>query len=64
MHVLAVSGLHVGLILQILLGVAKLFSRLITKKIAVILIVLLLWIYALITGFSQALFERFLCFQH
>ena len=63
MHVLAVSGLHIGLILQLLLGVAKLFSRLISKKIAVILIVLLLWIYALITGFSPSVIRAVFMFS-
>ena len=63
MHVLAVSGLHIGLILQVLLWISKLFYRLISRKIAIILIVVLLWIYALITGFSPSVIRAVFMFS-
>lgn len=63
MHVLAVSGLHIGLILQVLLGISKLFYSLISRKIAIVLIVVLLWIYALITGFSPSVIRAVFMFS-
>jgi competence protein ComEC len=55
MHILAVSGLHVGIIYAILLfplkGI-KLRSR--QKKIYLIVVILLIWIYAVLTGFSPS----------
>ena len=55
MHVLAVSGMHVGIIyklLQWLLGFLKKFKR--GAILQSILLVLLLWFYAFITGLSPA----------
>ncbi len=55
MHVLAVSGLHVGiiyLVLQFLLGGIK--KTAIGKRIVGITCILIIWLYALITGFSPS----------
>ena len=55
MHVLAVSGLHVGiiyLIINFLFGFLK--KRRIGRHIFMVLSIILLWIYALITGFSPS----------
>ncbi len=62
MHVLAVSGLHIGLILQILLVIAKQFSRFISRKKAIIAILLLLWIYSILTGFSPSVIRSIFMF--
>jgi competence protein ComEC len=62
MHVLAVSGLHIGLILQILMEVAKFFSRLISRKRAVLSILILLWIYSILTGFSPSVIRSIFMF--
>ena len=55
MHILCVSGLHVGIIYVIFNGLLFFLSR---KKwqrlLKVILLILLIWIYALITGFSPS----------
>ncbi|MBT8261811.1 MAG: competence protein ComEC family protein [Bacteroidia bacterium] len=54
-HILAVSGLHVGIIyfiLQLLLSPLKFVRK--GKTIKVILLVLLLWAYATITGLSPS----------
>jgi competence protein ComEC len=63
MHILAVSGMHVGLILYLFLAVFGFFPRLLSKKHATILIVVFLWIYALITGFSASVIRAVLMFS-
>lgn len=62
MHILAVSGMHVGLILYLFLAVFGFFPRMLSKKQATILIVVFLWIYALITGFSASVIRAVLMF--
>ncbi|MBM3185846.1 MAG: ComEC/Rec2 family competence protein, partial [Bacteroidetes bacterium] len=62
MHVLAVSGLHIGLILQILMEVAKFFSRLISRKKAILSILVMLWIYSILTGFSPSVIRSIFMF--
>ncbi|WP_026968665.1 ComEC/Rec2 family competence protein [Algoriphagus terrigena] len=55
MHILAVSGLHVGIIYAILLFPLKgirLTSR--QRKSYLVLVVVLIWIYAVLTGFSPS----------
>lgn len=54
MHLLAVSGLHVGIIYMILLFVTKLFSKFITRRLAVTIVIVLLWFYALLSGFTPS----------
>jgi len=53
-HVLAVSGLHVGIIFLILAWVFKYPLRPTPVLIQVIVILLILWTYAAITGFSPS----------
>lgn len=55
MHVLAVSGLHIGIILSILLFILQLFSKWISKQKAFLIAVILLWFYAFITGLSPSI---------
>lgn len=50
MHVLAISGLHVGIIMYLLFFVFQRFSRWISRNQAVLFTVLILWIFAGITG--------------
>ena len=55
MHILAVSGLHVGIIYAILLfplKAIKLSKKF--RKVYLILVILLIWAYALLTGFSPS----------
>ena len=54
MHLLAVSGLHVGIIYTLFVFIFSFFSRFISKKKSLFIILLLLWFYALITGFSPS----------
>lgn len=54
MHVLAVSGLHVAILVQILTAFFSLFSRWITKNQALILALAIVWIYSALTGLSAS----------
>jgi competence protein ComEC len=63
MHVLAVSGLHIGIITQLLLYLFQFSSNLITRRNAVFITVLLLWIYALLTGFSPSVVRAVFMFS-
>ncbi|MBI9069381.1 MAG: ComEC/Rec2 family competence protein [Salinivirgaceae bacterium] len=55
MHVLAVSGLHVGIVYLILLYLLSFFKYLLKKqRIKYLLIIILLWAYAFITGLSPS----------
>ena len=54
-HILAVSGLHVGIILMLLLFVFKPFHYFNNGKlIATLLIIIMLWVYAIIAGLSPS----------
>lgn len=63
MHVLAVSGLHVGIIMQILLFILGLFPRVFSKKSSIILVVTLMWIYAALTGLSPSVLRAVFMFS-
>jgi competence protein ComEC len=63
MHVLAVSGLHIGLILLLLQKILQLFSRWITKRQAIIIAIVLIWIYGGITGASPAVMRAVVMFS-
>jgi competence protein ComEC len=62
MHVLAVSGLHVGILVQILTMFFSLFSKFISKKNGIIISLLIIWIYALMTGFSPSVVRSTIMF--
>ena len=63
MHVLAVSGLHVGLILVLLLFVLSKFPSYISKYNATIIALLIIWFYALLTGFSPSVLRAVVMFS-
>lgn len=55
MHILCVSGLHVGIIYLILNSLLSFLNKKRwTRFIKVVLLLLLIWVYALITGFSPS----------
>lgn len=54
MHLLAVSGLHVGIFLVILQWLFKTFGRRVPRWLQFGLILIILWTYAGITGFSPS----------
>ena len=63
MHVLAVSGLHIGLIMQLLLVILSQFSSILSKKNAVFTVVVILWIYAIVTGLSPSVIRAVFMFS-
>ncbi|MES2587471.1 MAG: ComEC/Rec2 family competence protein [Bacteroidota bacterium] len=54
MHVLAVSGLHVGILVQILTLFLNLFKKWISKNQIIIIALVIVWIYSLMTGLSAS----------
>ncbi|MEN9987684.1 MAG: hypothetical protein RLZZ585_723 [Bacteroidota bacterium] len=63
MHILAVSGLHIGLILQLILALIKLGARWVNRSTALLFVILLLWFYALMTGFSPSVIRAVFMFS-
>jgi competence protein ComEC len=53
-HILAVSGLHVGLLYIAFLFLLNPFKKLIPKSIFVLIVLSFLWFYAVLTGFSAS----------
>lgn len=64
MHVLAVSGLHVGLIFTVLVLLLSKFNRTAQQRFAVAILTLaILWLYAFITGLSPSVLRAVLMFS-
>lgn len=63
MHVLAVSGLHIGIIMQILMVVFGFLPRIFTKNRAIIIVVILMWAYSFITGLSPSVLRAVFMFS-
>ena len=63
MHVLAVSGLHIGIILQLILYLLKAFSKLLTRKRALFVALLFIWIYTIISGLSASVLRATFMFS-
>lgn len=54
-HILAVSGMHVGIIYAIIFGITGVFGKRLRKHFSIqIIIILCLWTYAFITGLSPS----------
>ncbi len=63
MHVLAVSGLHVGIVLYLILFILGKFSRFISKRKALIVALSVIWVYAGVTGFSPSVLRATIMFS-
>jgi competence protein ComEC len=63
MHVLAVSGLHIGIIMQILMVVLGYFPKVISRKKALTAVLIVMWIYAFITGLSPSVVRAVFMFS-
>ncbi len=63
MHVLAVSGLHVGIILIIFQYILSFFSRWISKKQAILFSVILIWGFGLLSGASPSVIRAVVMFS-
>lgn len=50
MHVLAVSGLHIGILLQVILLLLRQFSKFISRNKAIVTALIIIWLYALLIG--------------
>ena len=62
-HVLAVSGLHVGIIAYLLNFIFQFIFKGNKRNVGIVLIVIILWLYALITGFSPSVTRAVLMFS-
>ena len=63
MHILAVSGLHVGIIFVVFTALLKFLNRnKYTKFIKAILLISILWFYAILTGMSASVLRSSLMF--
>ena len=62
LHVLAVSGLHISIIMQILMAVLAVFSGVLSRRIAVIFLIGIMWWYAAITGLSPSVLRAVIMF--
>jgi competence protein ComEC len=63
MHVLAISGLHVGIIMYVLFFVLKGMSKWISRRSAVLITLILLWLFAGVTGGSPSVVRATLMFS-
>ena len=63
MHLLAVSGLHIGIIAFLLLFLFEQFPRVLSSLTAHILVLIILWIYAILTGLSPSVTRAVLMFS-
>lgn len=63
MHVLAVSGLHVGIILIIFRYILGFFSRWISRKQAILFSVVLIWGFGLLSGASPSVIRAVVMFS-
>ena len=61
-HVLAVSGLHIGLILLLLQRFLQVFHRLISRRQAIVLSIVLVVFYGLLTGASPSVMRAVIMF--
>ncbi len=63
MHVLAVSGLHIGLILLLFQKVLGLFRNRITKRQGIVIAIVLIWLYGGLTGASPSVMRAVVMFS-
>jgi len=62
-HILAVSGLHVGILFSIILFLLRIFSAWIDKRTATIITIIVVWMYAYLTGFSPSILRSVIVFS-
>ena len=63
MHILAVSGMHIGLLILALLKILGLLSRWVSRKQALVLVLLIVWYYAVLTGLSASVLRSVFMFS-
>lgn len=63
MHVLAISGLHVGIIMYLLFFLFQQFPRWISRRNAVVASLIFIWLFAAVTGGSPSVLRSALMFS-
>ncbi len=63
MHILAVSGMHIGLLILVLLQILGLLSRWVSRKQALFLVLFIVWYYAVLTGLSASVLRSVFMFS-
>lgn len=63
MHFLAISGLHIGLMIFVMLYVLRVFSKFISRHQATIIILLFIWFYAYLIGFPPSVVRSVFMFS-
>lgn len=63
MHILAVSGMHIGLLILALLKILSYFSRWVSRKQALLLVLFIVWYYAVLTGLSASVLRSVFMFS-
>jgi len=63
MHILAVSGMHIGLLIGVLLQILELFSQWLNRRNALIVVVSFVWCYAILTGLSASVLRSSFMFS-
>ena len=63
MHLLAISGLHIGLMILVLMQFFRIFSKVFSRIQALIFIISLIWFYAFIIGFPPSVVRSVFMFS-
>ena len=63
MHLLAISGLHIGLFIWIIYGFLRLFSKFIRRNAALLIALIFIWTYAYIIDFPPSVLRSVLMFS-
>lgn len=63
MHLLAISGLHIGLMILVLLQLFRLFSKFVSKHQATALVLVFIWLYAYLIGFPPSVVRSVFMFS-
>ena len=63
MHLLAISGLHIGLMILVLMNVFRVFSKFINKYQATCIVILFIWFYAYLIGFPPSVVRSVFMFS-
>ena len=63
MHIMAVSGMHIALLINVLLKFFSFFGSWINRRLLIFLLLLLIWYYAFLTGLSAAVLRSVVMFS-
>ena len=63
MHLLAISGLHIGLMILVLINTFRVFSRYISRYQATCIVILFIWLYAYLIGFPPSVVRSVFMFS-